>query len=143
MDTEIPGGRHDNDLAEISQIQILPTQGEIVSDNSEYLLSTNFSQLHFITDPILRYIDSTFRLLRYNILGSIKDMLRDLLQQDGPNPYLSNKENRAYIYIVSYVQYIFVNGRMSLKRQYPFLPRYNYARSRLPNNIGSGKILTV
>lgn len=88
MDMEIPGGRHDNDLAEISQIQILPTQGEIVSDNSEYLPSTNFSQPHFIADPMLRYIDSTFRLLRHDIFGSVKDVLRDLLQQDGPNPYL-------------------------------------------------------
>ncbi|KAJ5926865.1 hypothetical protein N7516_008638 [Penicillium verrucosum] len=120
MDIEIPGGRHDNDLAEISQIQILPTQGEIVSDSSEYLPSTNFSQPHFIADPMLRYIDSTFRLLRHDILGSVKDVLRDLLQQDGPNPYLSNKDSRAHIYIASHIQHIFVNRRNELEATVSF-----------------------
>lgn len=120
MDIEIPGGRHDNDLAKISQIQILPTQGEIVSDSSEYLPSTNFSQPHFIADPMLRYIDSTFRLLRHDILGSVKDVLRDLLQQDGPNPYLSNKDSRAHIYMASHIQHIFVNRRNELEATVSF-----------------------
>ncbi|KAJ6185870.1 hypothetical protein N7519_007171 [Penicillium mononematosum] len=120
MDTEIPGGRHDNDLAEISEIQILPTQGEIVSDNSEYLPSTNFSQPHFIADPMLRYIDSTFRLLRHDIFGSVKDVLRDLLQQCGPNPKLSNKDTRAHIYMTSHVQRVFVNGRNELEATVSF-----------------------
>ncbi|KAJ5470393.1 hypothetical protein N7530_007750 [Penicillium desertorum] len=120
MDMEIPGGRHDNDLADISEIQILPTQGEIVSDNSEYLPSTNFSQPHFIADPMLRYIDSTFRLLRHDIFGSVKDVLRDLLQQGGPNPKLSNKDTRAHIYMTSHVQRVFVNGRNELEATVSF-----------------------
>jgi hypothetical protein len=120
MDMEIPGGRHDNDLADISEIQILPTQGEIVSDNSEYLPSTNFSQPHFIADPMLRYIDSTFRLLRHDIFGSVKDVLRDLLQQGGPNPKLSSKDTRAHIYMTSRVQRVFVNGRNELEATVSF-----------------------
>jgi hypothetical protein len=120
MDMEIPGGRHDNDLAEISEIQILPTQGEIVSDYSEYLPSTNFAQPHFIADPTLRYIDSTFRLLRHDIFGSVKDVLRDLLRQGGPNPKLSNKDTRAHIYMTSHVQHVFVNGRNELEATVSF-----------------------
>ncbi|CAI7603373.1 unnamed protein product [Penicillium glandicola] len=120
MDIEIPGGRHDNDLAEISQIRILPTQGEIVSDNSEYLPSTNFSQPHFVADPMLRYIDSTFRLLRHDVFSSVKDVLRDLLQQDRATPYLPNKDSRAHIYTTSQVQHIFVNGRNELEATVSF-----------------------
>ncbi|KAJ5271485.1 hypothetical protein N7524_004754 [Penicillium chrysogenum] len=120
MDMEIPGGRHDNDLAEISEIQILPTQGEIVSDYSEYLPSTNFAQPHFIADPTLRYIDSTFRLLRHDIFGSVKDVLRDLLRQGGPNPKLSNKDTRAHIYMTSHIQHVFVNRRNELEATVSF-----------------------
>ncbi|KAJ6127868.1 hypothetical protein N7471_009085 [Penicillium samsonianum] len=82
MDMQIPGGRHDNDLAETSRIQIFPIHGEIDSGNSEYLPSTNFLQPHFLADPLQRYIDSTFRLLRHDIFGSAKNVLRDLLQQN-------------------------------------------------------------
>lgn len=42
IDIQIPGGRHDNDLVDISEILILPTLREIVNINLEYLPSTNF-----------------------------------------------------------------------------------------------------
>lgn len=113
MDMQIPGGRHDNDLAEISQIQILPTHGEIVSGDSEYLPSTNFLQPHFLADPLQRYIDSTFRLLRHDVFGSAKDILRDLLQQDDltRSPYLSGKDSGAHLYLGAQVQHMFINER--------------------------------
>lgn len=113
MDMQIPGGRHDNDLAEISQIQILPTHGEIMSGDSEYLPSTNFLQPHFLADPLQRYIDSTFRLLRHDVFGSAKDVLRDLLQQDDltRSPYLSGKDSGAHLYLGAQVQHIFINER--------------------------------
>lgn len=122
MEMGIPGGRHDNDLAEISQIQILPTYREIISENSEYLPSTNFVQPHFLEDPVLRYIDSTFRLLRHDIFGSVKDVLRDLLEQDDPTctPYLSNKDIRAHLYMGSQVRQIFINGKNELEATISF-----------------------
>lgn len=122
MDMQIPGGRHDNDLAEISQVQILPTHGEIVSDNSEYLPSTNFLQPHFLADPLQRYIDTTFRLLRHDIFGSAKDVLRDLLQQSDLTraPYLSGKDSGAHLYPGAQIQRIFINERNELEATLSF-----------------------
>ncbi|KAJ5144090.1 uncharacterized protein N7515_002877 [Penicillium bovifimosum] len=123
MDMQIPGGRHDNDLADISQIQILPTHGEIVNGSSvEYLPSTNFLQPHILADPLQRYIDSTFRLLRHDIFGSAKDVLRDLLQQIDltRSPYMSGKESRAHLYMGAQVQHIFINERHELEATISF-----------------------
>jgi hypothetical protein len=113
MDMQIPGGRHDNDFAEISRVLILPTHQEIVSSDSEYLPSTNFLQPHILADPLQRYIDSTFRLLRHDTLGSVKDILRDLLKQNDLTqiPHLSIKDSGAHIYLGAHVQQVFVNER--------------------------------
>jgi hypothetical protein len=113
MDMQIPGGRHDNDFAEISRVLILPTHQEIVSSDSEYLPSTNFLQPHILADPLQRYIDSTFRLLRHDTLGSVKDILRDLLKQNdlAQIPHLSIKDSGAHIYLGAQVQQVFINER--------------------------------
>ena len=123
MNIQIPGGRHDNDLAEISQVQILPTHGEIVSGSSEYLPSTNFLQPHFLADPLQRYIDSMFRLLRHDIFGSAKDVLRDLLQQDdlARNPYISGKDSGTHLYLGAQIQQIFINAKNELEANVSFL----------------------
>ncbi|KAJ5508052.1 hypothetical protein N7527_010195 [Penicillium freii] len=122
LDMQTPGGRHDNDLAEISQVQILPTHGEIVSGNSEYLPSTNFLQPHFLPDPLQRYIDSTFRLLRHDIFGSAKDVLRDLLQQNDLTrfSYFSSKDSGANLYLGAQVLQIFINERNDLEATVSF-----------------------
>lgn len=122
LDIQVPGGRHDNDLAEISQVQILPTDGEIASENSEYLPSTNFLQPHFLADPLQRYIDSTFRLLRHDVFGSAKDVLRDLLQQNDLTriPYLSGKDKGAHLYLGAHVQQIFINEKNELEATVSF-----------------------
>ncbi|KAJ6004573.1 hypothetical protein N7522_006218, partial [Penicillium canescens] len=122
LDMQTPGGRHDNDLAEISQVQILPTHGEIVSGNSEYLPSTNFLQPHFLPDPLQRYIDSTFRLLRHDIFGSAKDVLRDLLQQNDLTrfSYFSSKDSGAHLYLGAQVLQIFINERNDLEATMSF-----------------------
>ncbi|KAJ6003535.1 hypothetical protein N7522_006227 [Penicillium canescens] len=122
LDMQTPGGRHDNDLAEISEVQILPTHGEIVSGNSEYLPSTNFLQPHFLPDPLQRYIDSTFRLLRHDIFGSAKDVLRDLLQQNDLSrfSYFSSKDSGAHLYLGAQVLQIFINERNELEATVSF-----------------------
>ncbi|KAJ5545400.1 hypothetical protein N7461_007704 [Penicillium sp. DV-2018c] len=122
MDMQIPGGRHDNDLADISQIRILPTHGEIVSGNAEYLPSTNFLQPHFLADPLERYIDSTFRLLRHDVFGPEKDVLRDLQQQNDLTGrlYLPGKDSGARLYLGARIQHIFINEKKGLEATVSF-----------------------
>ncbi|CAG8096658.1 unnamed protein product [Penicillium nalgiovense] len=119
---QTPGGRHDNDLADISEVKILPTHGEIVSDSSEYLPSTNFLQPHILPDPLQRYIDSTFRLLRHDVFGLAKDVLRDLLQQDDLTrlPYFSSKDSGAHLYLGAQVPQIFINEKNELEATVSF-----------------------
>ncbi|KAJ5578691.1 uncharacterized protein N7459_007655 [Penicillium hispanicum] len=113
LDMQTPGGRHDNDLADISEVKILPTHGEIASDSSEYLPATNFLQPHILPDPLQRYIDSTFRLLRHDVFGSAKDFLRVLLQQDDLTrlPSFSSKDSGAHLYLGARVSQIFINEK--------------------------------
>lgn len=104
-DLEIPGGRHDNDFADISKIAILPTYEEVTSEQAEYLPSTNFTEPHVLADPLQRYIDSMFRLVRHDILGPVKDILRDLLQSDDLlNGRLSNPDPQAQVYLESSIE---------------------------------------
>ncbi|KAJ5460977.1 uncharacterized protein N7458_002529 [Penicillium daleae] len=130
LDMQTPGGRHDNDLAEISQVQILPTHGEIVSGNSEYLPSTNFLQPHFLPDPLQRYIDSTFRLLRHDIFGSAKDVLRDLLQQNDLTrfSYFSSKDSGAHLWEHRSSKCLSMRERSS-KRPCPLLLHHKFPPS--------------
>ncbi|KAI2785918.1 hypothetical protein POX_h09681 [Penicillium oxalicum] len=122
LDLQTPGGRHDNDFAEISRIGIFPTCGEIISGHSEYLPSTNFLQPHILPDPLQRYIDSTFRLLRHDVFGSSKDILRDLLLQDDLTQAskISSKDNAAHIYLEARVPQIFINERKELEATVSF-----------------------
>lgn len=127
IDMGIPGGRHDNDYAGISQIHILPTLGEIISDRSEYLPSTNFLHPHVLVDPVQRLIDSAFRLLRHDTFGSVKDVLRDLLKQESPahTPFLSKQDTRAHLYLQSSIQRLFINQRNELEAIVSFAIPHN------------------
>lgn len=107
----LPGGRHDNDYADIGQIQILPTHGEINCDMEECLPSTDFTQPHFLNDPVQRHIDSAFRLLRHDIFGPVKDILKDLLSQGASGarckPHVT-RNIRARVYMGASIQHILV-----------------------------------
>ncbi|KAJ5484199.1 hypothetical protein N7539_005995 [Penicillium diatomitis] len=94
-----------------------PTHGEIVSDNPEYLPSTKFLQPHFLPDPSQRYIDSTFRLLRHDIFGSAKDVLRDQVQQNNLTrfSFFSSKNSGAHLYLGAQMLQIFINERKELE----------------------------
>ncbi|KAJ5357447.1 hypothetical protein N7541_004605 [Penicillium brevicompactum] len=124
LDMQTPGGRHDNDQAEISQIQIFPTIGEVLSGDAEYLPSTNFLQPHILSDPLQRYIDTTFRLLRHDIFGSAKAVLRGLLQQDDLTrvPSLSHEEAGTSLYRAARVQHMFINQKDELQATVSFAP---------------------
>ncbi|KAK6219129.1 hypothetical protein LQW54_002378 [Pestalotiopsis sp. IQ-011] len=113
---EGPGGRHSNDHPDIASIQILPTLGEISCGQAEYMPSTNLLQTHHLRDPVHRHIDSLFRLMRQDIFGSVKDVLGDLLAQEGqPFPTLAKNDARAHTYTDSAVQHVFMHERQGLQ----------------------------
>ncbi|KAK0738809.1 hypothetical protein B0T18DRAFT_395032 [Schizothecium vesticola] len=74
------GRRHDNDHANITKIQILPTYEEIVSPRclqSEYLPTTDPSQWH--VPGIRGRLDREFRLLREDTVGQLRDAVKETL----------------------------------------------------------------
>ena len=80
-DIRIPGDRHDNDKRDINSIRIIPTKGEIVCDQSDFLPSLNLNQPHFL-DGVERLFDTHFRLLRHDIFGDVRLVLGNLLSTD-------------------------------------------------------------
>jgi hypothetical protein len=77
------GPRHDNDHALISDIRILPTLSEILSDKRIDFLPTRRNPIsaskHHQTG-ILRLLDSQFRLLREDTSGLLRDSIRLILE---------------------------------------------------------------
>lgn len=86
LQVDLPGGlsregpRHDNDHADISKINILPTNEEITSHRNEYLPQRALEYPHHL-EGIARVIDSQFRLLREDTSGQIREAVRSV--QDG------------------------------------------------------------
>jgi hypothetical protein len=79
---EVPGGRHDNDHADICEIKVMPTFQEIQSKSTEYLLGIDPSQWHI--DGLDGLLDRNFRLLRVDTVGQLRDAVRQLLSQQFP-----------------------------------------------------------
>ncbi|KAF5263883.1 hypothetical protein FOXYS1_5360 [Fusarium oxysporum] len=127
----IPGGRHDNDFADISDVSLLPTQGEITSVQADYLPSTNFLHPHVLQDPMQRYIDSIFRLVRHDTLGPVNDVLRDVLASDNVmTTRLTDRNSQAQVYHSSSVSRIFIHERRGLEAIISFsAPAYIYRKS--------------
>ncbi|KAF4952284.1 hypothetical protein FSARC_12690 [Fusarium sarcochroum] len=121
---ENPGGRHDNDFADISKIAILPTINEITRHHTVYLPSTNFLHPHALKDPLQRYIDSAFRLFRHDTIGPVSDILRDLLSSSNPLAgRLSSKDLRADTYLECRVQEVSYT-KWGLEAELSFLTPY-------------------
>ncbi|KAB8256332.1 hypothetical protein BDV32DRAFT_97352 [Aspergillus pseudonomiae] len=68
-----PGGRHDNDHADICRIQIMPTFKEIMSPRSEYLPGKDPHQWHI--GGLAGLLDRNFRLLREDTIGQLRDVI--------------------------------------------------------------------
>jgi hypothetical protein len=125
-DMEIPGGRHDNDFADINKIAILPTHDEITSEHQEYLPSTNFTEPHVLDEPLQRHVDSMFRLVRHDILGPVKDILRDLLQsEDLLSGRLSNPDPQAQVYLQSSIRTLSSSKKFGTEAVMSFQPPTN------------------
>ncbi|KAK4118095.1 P-loop containing nucleoside triphosphate hydrolase protein [Parathielavia appendiculata] len=115
MQIVVPGGAHDNDFADITKIQIFPTLGEVTSDVSEYLPTIDFSQPHFLHDPVQRHLDSAFRLLRHDIFGPLKEAVGALLAQPnlahaGLSSRFITGNIRAHAYSQASVQHLLIDG---------------------------------
>ncbi|KAE8358023.1 hypothetical protein BDV27DRAFT_169851 [Aspergillus caelatus] len=68
-----PGGRHDNDHADICRIKIMPTFQEIMSPRSEYLPGKDPQQWHI--GGLGGLLDRNFRLLREDTIGQLRDVI--------------------------------------------------------------------
>lgn len=68
-----PGGRHDNDHADISSVRIMPSFGEISSSRAEYLPVKDSRQWHL--NGIAGLLDRNFRLLREDTVGQLRDAI--------------------------------------------------------------------
>ncbi|KAF9093273.1 hypothetical protein BGX23_003500 [Mortierella sp. AD031] len=67
------GPRHDNDHAEISEISVLPTQGEIVCRRTPFLPSNDVAEApHFLPAGWRREVDIHFRLYREDMMESLR-----------------------------------------------------------------------
>ncbi|KAL4985180.1 hypothetical protein BDW68DRAFT_198990 [Aspergillus falconensis] len=73
-----PGGRHDNDHADICKIKIMPTFQEILSPRSEYLPVKDPRQWHI--GGLAGLLDRNFRLLREDTVGQLRDAIHAELQ---------------------------------------------------------------
>jgi hypothetical protein len=110
----IPGGKHDNDFADVTKIQIFPTFGEVTSELPEYLPVTDLTQPHFHADPVRRHLDSAFRLLRHDIFGPLKEAIASVLAQTDVSHAASSSRFisaniRANCYSNATVQHVFVD----------------------------------
>ncbi|KAE8393481.1 hypothetical protein BDV23DRAFT_191655 [Aspergillus alliaceus] len=68
-----PGGRHNNDHADICRIRIMPTFQEILSARSEYLPGKDPQQWHI--GGLAGLLDRNFRLLREDTVGQLRDVI--------------------------------------------------------------------
>ncbi|KAJ5772191.1 hypothetical protein N7520_002720 [Penicillium odoratum] len=90
-----PGGRHDNDHADICKINIMPTFDEISSSRSEYLPPKDPRQWHL--NGIAGLLDRNFRLLREDTIGQLRDVIHTELQP-GAHPNGRKAQTRTHVY---------------------------------------------
>lgn len=126
-DIAIPRDRHDNDKADITEIQILPTEDEIRSNHTEFLPSTDRDQPHFLADQASRHLDTHFRLLRHDVLGEMSEAIGGMMValEDDPtfvhNPKLNLGNIRAYVNLQAHIRYVSFERRRGLEVQISFL----------------------
>ncbi|GJE92068.1 stage V sporulation protein K domain-containing protein [Phanerochaete sordida] len=68
-----PGGRHDNDHANIRQISILPTPDEIMSKDPPFLLTAAHIDSLPADQRAAAHVDNQFRLLREDMLHELRE----------------------------------------------------------------------
>lgn len=128
IELELPGGRHDNDHLDIGLIKIFPTVNEVMSTRDDFLPSTDFRQPHFFDDPIQRYLDTHFRLLRYDIFSPFVNYLHQTLLSfsDGAGTFNVHDGNvRAYVYHTAAISHVSVDDKRGFEAHISFSsPQY-------------------
>ncbi|OIW28699.1 NFX1-type zinc finger-containing protein 1 [Coniochaeta ligniaria NRRL 30616] len=128
IQTELPGGRHDNDDMDITRISIIPTSAEITSDQPDYLPSTDCRQPHFYEDPVQRYFDTHFRLLRHDVFGPLKSAISSLIpafQEGKPPSHLPGRDINAHLYQNASLAHISVHDKRGFEAHVDFsLPHH-------------------
>ena len=130
----MPGERHDNDKADITEINVFPTRAELMSDAREFLPSTDPDQPHFLTSKLERHIDTHFRLLRHDTFGKLNDDLGGFMKNivNDPNqlknPRLEFGDTRTYTYSNTFVSYLMLDSRRGLQARISFLQPYSIRR---------------
>lgn len=74
-----PGGRHDNDFAEINKIEILPTADELSTKDPYLPRADETSTLALRPDGLAFHLDSQFRLLREDMMRDMREEIRIVL----------------------------------------------------------------
>ncbi|KAL8365909.1 hypothetical protein RB595_004608 [Gaeumannomyces hyphopodioides] len=123
IELELPSGRHDNDHLDIGRIKIYPTADEVLSTRDDFLPSTDFRQPHFYDDPVQRYLDTHFRLLRHDTLRPFVDFLHQVLLSftDGATPLNVLDGNvRAYIYHGAAISRLLVDDKRGFESHVSF-----------------------
>ncbi|KAI5811330.1 hypothetical protein DFH27DRAFT_21800 [Peziza echinospora] len=88
-ESSVYGPRHDNDKANIGEIDVLPTKDEILasSGRTEYIPLKDYDPLaHHLPPGLNRVLDTQFRLLREDTSGQLRDAVHFLLQSLARNP---------------------------------------------------------
>ncbi|KIV89749.1 hypothetical protein PV10_07129 [Exophiala mesophila] len=120
---DMPRDRHDNDKADIMKIKIFPTREEIVTDEPDFLPSTDRDEPSFLADEGVRHIDTHFRLLRYDTFGQLKDLLggvADAVKQNPNLPKVDLGDFRANKYANACISYVGFDSRQGLSMSVTF-----------------------
>lgn len=123
-----PGGRHDNDHADISDIKIMPTFEEITSSRAEYLPVKDPRKWH--VNAVAGLLDRNFRLLREDTIGQLRDVVHAELQPDTRQGTRRN-QTRAYTYRQATVQSLYLHRLQGMQ----FLVTF----TQPSNVVGMGK----
>ncbi|OJI80060.1 hypothetical protein ASPTUDRAFT_178230 [Aspergillus tubingensis CBS 134.48] len=91
-----PGGRHNNDSADICDIQIMPTSEEILSPHTEYLPVKDPRQWHI--SGVAGLLDRNFRLLREDTVGQLRDVIHHQLRPENTSHTRQGNQVRTYAY---------------------------------------------
>lgn len=91
----LDGKRHNNDFDDITQIRVPPTSDEILCQRSPYLPRNVANAMHHLSeDPVLRHLDTHFRLLRHDFVAPLCKSLRLFIDSGGARSAEITKSGR-------------------------------------------------
>lgn len=88
-DSDGPGGRHDNDFAQISKIAIIPTADELSADDPYLPRAHETDTLAQRPDGLAYHVEGQYRLLREDMVREMKEEIRVALN-------IQKKQRRAF-----------------------------------------------